>query len=45
MPRPSRARFLRELETHVDGAYSFARWLTGGSDEAEDLVHDALARA
>lgn len=43
--RPNRESFLREMEAHIDGAYNFARWLTGGGDEAEDLVHDALARA
>ena len=44
-PRPNRESFLREMEAHIDGAYNFARWLTRGGDEAEDLVHDALARA
>lgn len=40
-----RERFVRELESHLDAAYNFARWLTSGSDEAEDVVHDAMARA
>jgi len=30
---------------HLDAAYSFARYLTRGGDSAEDVVHDAYARA
>ncbi|MBS0385339.1 MAG: sigma-70 family RNA polymerase sigma factor [Proteobacteria bacterium] len=30
---------------HLDAAYSFARYLTRSGDSAEDVVHDAYARA
>src|SRR5262249_62279967 len=30
---------------HLDAAYNFARCLTRGGDGAEDIVHDAYARA
>jgi len=40
-----RQRFLLELEHHLGAVYNFARWLTGRGEEAEDVVHDAMARA
>ncbi len=45
MAEIGRTAFLQEMERHLDAAYNFARWLTEGSDEAEDIVHDALGRA
>lgn len=45
---PDRAtieRFSSLMLPHLDAAYSFARYLTRGSDIAEDVVHDAFARA
>jgi RNA polymerase sigma-70 factor (ECF subfamily) len=45
---PDRAtidRFSTLMLPHLDAAYSFARYLTRGGDSAEDVVHDALARA
>ena len=30
---------------HLDAAYNLARWLMGRSDEAEDVVQDAMVRA
>jgi len=48
-PRPpDRAtveRFSTLMLPHLDAAYNFARYLTRGSDHAEDVVHDAYARA
>lgn len=37
--------FLRELERHFDSLYSYSRWMTRNSEEAEDIVHDAVTRA
>ncbi len=45
MAPSDREAFLRELPRHFDALYSYARWLTGGGEEAEDIVHDAVARA
>jgi RNA polymerase sigma-70 factor, ECF subfamily len=45
---PDRAtieRFSTLMLPHLDAAYSFARYLTRGGDHAEDVVHDAYARA
>lgn len=38
-------RFSTVMLPHLDAAYSFARYLTRGGDSAEDVVHDAYARA
>ncbi len=40
-----REKFLEELELHFSSLYSFARWITNGNEEAEDLVHDTVSRA
>ena len=49
LPRePDRAtieRFAAVMVPHLDAAYSFARYLTRGGDHAEDVVHEAYARA
>jgi len=45
---PDRAtieRFSTLMLPHLDAAYNFARALTRGGDTAEDVVHDAYARA
>jgi len=45
---PDRAaieRFSTLMLPHLDAAYNFARYLTRGGDQAEDVVHDAYARA
>jgi RNA polymerase sigma-70 factor (ECF subfamily) len=45
---PDRAtvdRFEVQMLPHLDSAYNFARYLTRGGDQAEDVVHDAYARA
>ena len=43
--RASIERFSALMLPHLDAAYSFARYLTRGGDHAEDVVHDAYARA
>ncbi|MDA1000857.1 MAG: RNA polymerase sigma factor [bacterium] len=45
MALQEREIFLRELERHFDSLYSYSRWMTRNSEEAEDIVHDAVARA
>ncbi len=45
MPPSERDRFIEELQRHFDALYSYAWWMTRGSDEAEDIVHDAVSRA
>ena len=45
MPPSKRDRFIEELQLHFDSLYSYAWWMTRGSDEAEDIVHDAVSRA
>jgi RNA polymerase sigma-70 factor, ECF subfamily len=46
MPGDSnRARFEREIMPHLDGAYNMARWLLRGSDDAQDVVQEAVLRA
>src|SRR5436305_2171221 len=39
------ARFRRLVLPHMDGAYSFARFLSRDASLAEDLVQDAFLRA
>lgn len=45
MPPSERNKFIEELQRHFDALYSYAWWMTRGSDEAEDIVHDAVSRA
>jgi RNA polymerase sigma-70 factor (ECF subfamily) len=43
---PSRlARFEHALLPHLDAAHNLARWLTGSSEDARDIVQDACVRA
>src|ERR1700736_4572627 len=39
------ARFERALLPHLDAAHNLARWLTGSSEDARDVVQDACVRA
>jgi RNA polymerase sigma-70 factor, ECF subfamily len=39
------ARFEQALLPHLDAAYNLARWLTGNSEDARDIVQDACVRA
>jgi RNA polymerase sigma factor (sigma-70 family) len=41
----ARRRFTEQVMPHLDDAYSLARWLTGNSTDAEDVVQDACLRA
>ena len=45
MSPPGRDEFIAELQRHFDALYSYSRWITGGGEEAEDIVHDAVERA
>jgi RNA polymerase sigma factor (sigma-70 family) len=38
-------RFAEVVVPHLDAAYALARWLTGNSADAEDVVQDAAMRA
>jgi RNA polymerase sigma-70 factor (ECF subfamily) len=40
-----REQFEARILPHLDGAYSFARWLAGSAAEADDLLQDAILRA
>src|ERR1700685_3061635 len=40
-----RARFEAEVLPHLDAAYRFARWLSRGPADAEDVVQEAMLRA
>src|SRR6204780_3134445 len=39
------ARFASVVMPHIDDAYRLARWLTGNTSDAEDVVQDASLRA
>ena len=39
------SRFANVVMPHIDDAYRLARWLTGNSTDAEDVVQDASLRA
>ena len=39
------ARFEHALLPHLDAAHNLARWLTGNSEDARDIVQDACVRA
>ena len=39
------SRFANVVMPHIDDAYRLARWLTGNSNDAEDMVQDASLRA
>ena len=45
MDGQKREKFLEELELHFNSLYSYARWMTNGNEEAEDIVHDTVSRA
>jgi RNA polymerase sigma-70 factor (ECF subfamily) len=38
-------RFAEVIMPHLDDAYGLARWLTGNSTDAEDIVQEACLRA
>ena len=40
-----RRRFEALAMPHLDAAYNLARWLTRGSQEADDIVQEAILRA
>ena len=40
-----RNRFEAQVLPHLDAAYRFARWLSPGPGDADDLVQDAVLRA
>jgi RNA polymerase sigma factor (sigma-70 family) len=40
-----RVRFEAQVMPHLDAAYRFARWLSRSSQDADDLVQDAILRA
>jgi RNA polymerase sigma factor (sigma-70 family) len=40
-----RRRFEVQVLPHLDAAYRFARWLARSSDDADDLVQEAILRA
>jgi RNA polymerase sigma factor (sigma-70 family) len=42
---PSNEHFAMVVMPHLDDAYALARWLTGNSADAEDIVQDASLRA
>jgi RNA polymerase sigma-70 factor (ECF subfamily) len=44
-PAPDPERFRRLVLPHLDGAYSFARFLTRDAAAAEDIVQEAFLRA
>src|ERR1700691_5365209 len=41
----SRRRFEAQVMPHLDAAYRFARWLARSSDDADDVVQEAMLRA
>lgn len=45
MSDEARRRFNELVAPHLDDAYRLARWLTGGAQNAEDIVQDAALRA
>jgi len=42
---PSNEHFAAVVMPHLDDAYALARWLTGNSADAEDIVQEACVRA
>jgi RNA polymerase sigma factor (sigma-70 family) len=40
-----RGRFETQVLPHLDAAYRFARWLSRSSEDADDVVQDAVLRA
>jgi len=40
-----RRRFEAQVLPHLDAAYNLARWLCGGTSEAEDVLQEAMLRA
>lgn len=40
-----KARFAAVVMPHLDDAYMLARWITGSSSDAEDVVQEACLRA
>src|SRR5712692_7817734 len=43
--KSDKARFASVVLTHIDDAYVLARWMTGDSDGAHNVVQDACMRA
>jgi RNA polymerase sigma factor (sigma-70 family) len=42
---PSHEHFAAVVMPHLDDAYALARWLSGNSTDAEDIVQEACLRA